>query len=78
MKRVLSELLDWSVPIAFGLIFILYFIAIVVVIKAGFTQRKCTDAELNIVIDQVQLCKKKNVICPEKEIDRLIKEICGK
>lgn len=76
MKRFFNELIDWSVPLIFAVVFVLYFIAIAVLIKAGLTQRKCTDPELNVVIEKVQSCKKQNVICSEKEIDRILKEIC--
>jgi hypothetical protein len=48
------------------------------VLKGLTTQRKCSDDQLNIVIDKVHECKKKNVICPYSEIERLIKEVCGK
>lgn len=48
------------------------------VLKGLTTQRKRSDDQLHIVIDKVHECKKKNVICPHSEIERLIKEVCEK
>lgn len=67
----------------YGSLFLIVFTILFIILTVFLmflrpNKRKCSNAELNIVIDQVQLCKKKNAICPEKEIDRLIKEICVK
>ncbi len=59
------------------------FVTLVLVAIAAYfiifpSQRKCSDDQLHIVIDKVHECKKKNVICQHSEIERLIKEVCGK
>lgn len=68
------RLIIWTTLIVAG-----FFIVIATSIYfAGKNQKKCSDDQLNIVIDKVHECKKKNVICPHSDIERLIKEVCGK
>lgn len=68
------RLIIWTILIVAG-----FFIVITTSIYfAGKNQRKCSDDQLNIVIEKVQQCKKENVLCSEKQIDKLIKEVCGK
>lgn len=60
----------------FGFMVLATGIAVFAFGKEVFKNDKCTDQELNVVIEKVNACKKQSVLCSEKEIDRILKEIC--
>lgn len=64
------------ISISLFLTIIMTFFYLYIFIVDLISKPKCTDQQLNKVIDEVEKCRKGYVICPSEKIDKIIKDEC--